>query len=231
MKNLAKRSKSKVQHEENSPGTLAIIMNTPGLQHLAEEIFLNLNSKALENCQQINQSSSKLLENPLFWMKKLVRRGLSKKNEEEWMKVIKLVKNSEKEKHVVLYLEWKLKMTKGVVDLPCYTNTVVQDEFRNQIWKCCRSNPKTSFTCKKYAKIVKFLAPLTDNPNAPDNDGWTPIHQAANNGHTEIVKILAPLTDNPNAPNQYGQTPFQVAKNAEICRILELNPSINFIII
>ena len=112
MKKFAKKSKSKVKHEETSQGLLAILINNPGLQHLAEDIFLNLDSKALENCQQINQSSSQLLENPLFWMKKLVRRGFSKKNEEEWMKVIKLVKNSEKEKHVVKYLAWKLKMTK-----------------------------------------------------------------------------------------------------------------------
>ena len=34
----------------------------------------------------------------------------------------------------------------------------------------------------------------------------TPIHEAAQNGHTEIVKILAPMTDNPNAPDKDGQT-------------------------
>ena len=63
--------------------------------------------------------------------------------------------------------------------------------------------------------------PLTDNPNAPNNFGVTPIHLAAKYGHTEIVKFLAPLTDNPNAPNNYGNTPTSGAKNAEICRILE----------
>ena len=47
--------------------------------------------------------------------------------------------------------------------------------------------------------MVKILAPLTDNPNAPDNNGQTPIYLAAANGHTDMVKILAPLTDNPNA--------------------------------
>ena len=30
---------------------------------------------------------------------------------------------------------------------------------------------------------------LTNNTNAPDKDGETPIHWAAQNGHTEIVKI------------------------------------------
>ena len=72
-----------------------------------------------------------------------------------------------------------------------------------------------------HTEIVKILAPLTDNPNAPDKSGETSIYWAAQNGHTEIVKILAPLTDNPNAPDNYGRTPRSVAKNREICKILE----------
>ena len=55
-----------------------------------------------------------------------------------------------------------------------------------------------------HTEIFKILAPLTDNPNAPDEGGRTPIYKAAMNGHTEIVKILAPLTENPNAPDEYG---------------------------
>ena len=70
-------------------------------------------------------------------------------------------------------------------------------------------------------KTVKILAPLTDNPNAPNNIGQTPIYWAAFYGHTEIVKILAPLTDNPNAPNKHGKTPSSVTKNVEIKRLLE----------
>ena len=61
---------------------------------------------------------------------------------------------------------------------------------------------------------------MTNNPNAPNKDGSTPIHQAAKKGHTEIVKFLAPLTDNPNAPDYFGNTPSSLTKNAEILRIL-----------
>ena len=62
---------------------------------------------------------------------------------------------------------------------------------------------------------------MTDDPNAPDKSGASPIHAAAQKGHIEIVKILAPLTDNPNAPKNDGKTPASVAKNAEIRRILK----------
>ena len=52
-----------------------------------------------------------------------------------------------------------------------------------------------------HTERVKILAPLTDNPNNPDNNGETPIYLAALNGFIEIVKVFAPLKDKPNAPN------------------------------
>ena len=46
-----------------------------------------------------------------------------------------------------------------------------------------------------HTEIVKILAPLTDNPNAPNEFGFTtPISLAAGNGHTKIIKILAPYS-------------------------------------
>ena len=48
----------------------------------------------------------------------------------------------------------------------------------------------------------QILAPLTNNFNAQNEYGQTPIHSAAYFGHTEIVKILVPLTDNPNASDK-----------------------------
>ena len=49
------------------------IINTPGLQHLAESIYLNLDYAALKKCQFINQSTSKILSNPMFWFEELIR--------------------------------------------------------------------------------------------------------------------------------------------------------------
>ena len=50
--------------------------------------------------------------------------------------------------------------------------------------------PVNQAACNGHTEIVKILAPLTDNPNAPDKNGKTPIHWAAQIGHTETVKIL-----------------------------------------
>ena len=53
----------------------------------------------------------------------------------------------------------------------------------------------------------------TDNPNVANNNGWTPIHSAAKEGHIEILKILMVSTDNPNVANNNGLTPIRVAAN------------------
>ena len=174
------------------------IINNPGLQHLAESIFDNLNFDDLEVCRGINKSAKQILdyqmEKPIFLLRKF--RGLSKENQKDWTKEIQLTNISQKITAIVSYLHWNL--TKGAtVDLPCYTSPAVQDDFIKRIWESCEKEESSD----EDMEIVKILAPLTDNPYAPDKDGTNMIHWAAGYGHTEIVKILAPLTDNPNAPN------------------------------
>ena len=55
--------------------------------------------------------------------------------------------------------------------------------------KCCSGSWKKRHS----TEMVQLLAPLTDNPNAPDEGGETPIHLGAWNGYTKIVKILVNL--------------------------------------
>ena len=42
------------------------LINCPGLQHVAEEIFSNLTFKSLEHCKKVNKSWELILKNPLF---------------------------------------------------------------------------------------------------------------------------------------------------------------------
>ena len=112
------------------------IINNPGLQHLAENIFLNLNSEDLKKCQLINKSTCQISDDPLFWMKKLIQNGISEENEKDWFKSIQLEMNSEKKKYIATYLSWNLKK-ENFLDLPCYTKDVVQQDFKNKIWRLC----------------------------------------------------------------------------------------------
>ena len=157
-------------------------VTNPGLQHLAEKIFLNLDTENLKICGLINQSCKQILENPLLWLKKF--RKLSNENLKDWIKVIKSVKNFEKRDAIISYLQWTLK--KDVVDIQCYSNPVVQDDFRKRIRESCMKQESSI----NDIEIMKILAPLTDNLNAPDEDGDTPIDLAKERGHQEIVRIL-----------------------------------------
>ena len=105
------------------------ILNNPGLKHLAEIFFWNLDTEHLKICGLINLSCKQILENPLFWLKKF--KNLSKENQKNWIKAIKVVKNSEEINAIISYLQWNLK--KDAVDLQCYSSPVVQDDFRKQI--------------------------------------------------------------------------------------------------
>ena len=55
--------------------------------------------------------------------------------------------------------------------------------------------------------IVQLLMKLTENPNAPRNTGFTPIHS----GHLEVVRLLMTATTNPNTPDKEGWTPIHCA--------------------
>ena len=128
------------------------ILDNPGVVHLAENIFGNLYEENLEVCVQINQSSKQIVTNPIFYLRKFT--ALSKDNQNDWMKVLKSVKNSEKEKAIISYLQWNLKedalvdlvvtdnqtfkdssnlsSIRSPVDLPCYSCPAVQDDFREK---------------------------------------------------------------------------------------------------
>ena len=93
-----------------------IIIN-PGLQHLTENIFLNLNYKELEACRLLNESCKRILDNPMFWLKKLIRSGLLKKHEKDWMEAIKTTRNTNLETYIVYYLKNCYK--EQLVDIPC----------------------------------------------------------------------------------------------------------------
>ena len=254
-----------------------IVIN-PGLQHIIEMIFFNLDYKDLKKCNLINAAIKKILINPMFWLKKWrFNKGLSTKNQSDWIKALQMTKNTNFEKNVILYIKKVIKLG-HYVDIPCYINNdalmkvneisfeealekkdagvlqilapmsgivnapnaTIQHILRFSIMKMIKKfkmhidlikvlapmmkNPNAKR--QKYDEttiwfaaltgnldIIKFLAPLsTDNLNASDMGGNTAIHNAAQEGYLDIIKFLVPLTENPNAPNNIGITPIDLAR-------------------
>ena len=68
--------------------------------------------------------------------------------------------------------------------LPCCTRTAIQEDFKKKIFEVCNKRERSS---DEDIEIVKILAPLTDNPNAPNNWGETPSSVAENK---EIHRFL-----------------------------------------
>ena len=209
------------------------IIRNPGLYHLAEKVFWNLDFESLKICAQINSSCDQILQNPMFCLRKFSQH--SKENHNDWINIIQSVGDSDKGIAIISYLQWLLKK-RVLVEPPCYTSPAVQNEFRKKLWESCKKRELSNEDVEivkifvpltynlttqdeagwtlihwaamyRHTEIVKILA-LTGNPNVPNIHGETPIYRAACNGSTEIVKILAPLTDKPNAPNDYGDTPI-----------------------
>ena len=166
-------------------------INTPGLKHLAENIFLNMNYQEIQACGRLNVSfqifADQLMENPSFLLKSIILGGMSKKNETDWTEIIQKTKGTKFEEIVLLYLKSKTYIQSFDFDVPSIIKKVMDGN--------------TTYIHYIHEIVYPILAPLTDNPNAPNINGVTPIQVAAQNGFTEIVNFLSSLTNNLNASN------------------------------
>ena len=199
------------------------IIKNPGLQHIAENVFLNLNYEKLETCRLVNEFCKEILDNPMFWLKKFIQRGLSKKNQIDWMAAIQITPYYNLETNILNYLKQSSK-NERVIDIPCHINEEILSEYSEKIMEL-KEVVDNLIMEQLYREIqsgnddaVRFqiLALFMDNYNALNrqvNDGGTPIHWAVLKGCKEIVKILVPFTDNLNAPNGFGGTPIYLAAN------------------
>ena len=64
-----------------------IITRTPGLFHIAENIFSRLDRKSLWQCQKVNDHWWNILMKPWFWFNRMKQNTkLSKEQQNEWMR-------------------------------------------------------------------------------------------------------------------------------------------------
>ena len=83
-----------IHSSEDEVTVMAHLVNTPCLHQVVEKIFLNLNFKDLLAWSLVNSSCRNILEKPLFWLKKCVHNGMSKKNHDDWYNAIKNTRNT-----------------------------------------------------------------------------------------------------------------------------------------
>ena len=206
------------------------IIENPGFQHLTEKILLNLPFKDVISLQLVNKTLKEILDDPMFWIKKWILKGLSKKNKDDWIKAIQLTKNTKLAKIIILYAK-KVLHRNRLVDFPCHIDEKTVDIFS-------KFTNETAF--KKYFKeafedkdslqridagSIQICIPLVKNPNILNGRKWWifPMLRAIGYGHNNIVKILAPFIGNANSELHHDDSPIQYAiaiKNTEAINLL-----------
>jgi len=71
---------------------------------------------------------------------------------------------------------------------------------------------------------VKKLLKKGANPNVRDEDGYTPLHNAALWGHVDVVRLLLEHGADPSIRNRGGKTPLDVARwsgHREVASLME----------
>ena len=203
------------------------ILNNPGLQHISEMILFNLDLEDLKKCQNLNKSFKNMMEDPsIFFLRKWrTQRGLSKENHDDWVNTIQLIKNTNVESNVKLYLEKVIK-NGHVMDIPCFIDSNAVEKSTEftfdraleerelgilQIFASMENNPNKAederlgfrMTVIQIAatdgdlNIIKIIAPIVKNPNeiGDNSDFGTPIHYAAGHGHLDIIKFFISFID------------------------------------
>ena len=153
-----------------------LITTTPGLIHIAEQIFSNLDRYSLLICQKVNVHWASILQNPWFWLNRTMQKTtLSQEHQKEWIKFCEKLS--------------KLDITEDMAPLLNYIYGQLEDSvtLNETYWFAI------SMSCRyrSSAEIVRIMAPLIENPNALEfsralTEGtgiglknWTPIYWAA----------------------------------------------------
>jgi len=215
------------------------IINNPGHQHIAENIFCNLSYKKLKNCQQINQSCKEILENPLFWKEKFMR-NLSKVNQNDWNAAIQITKTQTWKKNILLYMKMA---SKYVVDIPCYITCETLLKCSTKVQEYLGSTPFSfngsflemgqlnfekpcRFVLENFSHedpdigCIQALGSVLENFNIP----ITLIAHSKESEHLRMIKPLLPLLNETNClQDQEGRTLIHCAAlngHVEVVKIL-----------
>ena len=178
---------------------------------------------------------NKNLQNFQFIIEKILPR-FSKKSQRDWSMAIFLTKDTKLEINVIAYLKKLVEIRNLPIDIPCYINENVVDDFlqlQNQFEEVPKNLEdiltKDQEWIGDYNHLdenklgqIQLLVPIMKNPNAPVIGQVTPIFIAATKGNTEIVKILAPFTPDPNLPFHFNKSPLHCAVKNEHLEIVKI---------
>ena len=60
--------------------------------------------------------------------------------------------------------------------------------------------------------VCRLIMDHLDDKNPQHNNGMTPLHSAAHNGHLDVCKLIMKNILNKNPPDGCGMTPLHIGK-------------------
>ena len=174
LKRSASNQKSVKVEQQDGPANCSTIINNLGFSHITSRIFGHLDHKSQLQCRLVSQSWKNHMDRPLFWLKKLEKKGQSKDLSKAWCNLFQRIEEGsslEEELRECLmkwfdeYHKWKEPDLDGIT--PIFI--------------------ASRFGC---LGLVELIASYTANPNMAKTDGWTSIHIAARYGFSELVKAF-----------------------------------------
>ena len=195
----------------------------PGLQHILEQIFINLEHGKLLQCQKVNASWNSLLKNPSVWLKICLKNGFLSTHGKEWLKVIQTCNDQILKDKVLSYLmEINSISCAKVKNFNIFGVQNPKLKIKKDIHPFHRFLSANYFLRQPFIKT--YLKKIDSSIlNEPFNDKHNMIHYAVCEHDVELLKIFIPFLENPNAPDQDGWTPIQQAAmngSAEIIKLL-----------
>ena len=123
---------------------------SPGLHHILEKIFMELDQKELDNCQLVNKIWNNIITNKsLHWYEKLLEKSslLSDEEKTKWKKLIG-------------------KLNKCAPNQIAYIKNTHFKDMHGNGWKSSVAEKIFTATLNRDVKFIKTIAPIAVNPNA-----------------------------------------------------------------
>ena len=178
------------------------LTKSPGLQHISEDIFKLLDKKSLLECRMVNSSWKEVLDQPIFWLKKMKLENIPQDIQTGWNSLAQELDEDDDELNEEFVLTL-IKSYQGKKVCPMDLNIVVG-----------------LGDAKKFPKlmglILEYSNPkigVTVNDKVFYDQDCTPIHLAAFYGLNDVVQKLSIKYDSPidEVTTRYGKNPIHYA--------------------
>ena len=193
----------------------------PGLRGISEDIFKLLDKKSLMKCRLVNSSWKNVLEQPIFWLKKMKLENVPMNVQQSWKILAQQLEDGQTKKEFVLTLIKICKKSERILPMEIVLNLLKYPDLMMFLLE--HENPNSTVKWKEFENlnpihlatfccftetVKKLMKKYGSSILKPDGSGKTAIHCAAMFGHLDILKFLVNFTGTSLEKTDDGETPI-----------------------